>query len=452
VANETDAHCDGRDNDCDGQIDETCACVPGGDRPVCGSAVGACQTGLLRCVAGEFTECEGEVPPVPELCNGLDDDCDAQTDENPDRPACPLQAGVCAASLAVCAGEAGFLDCAANSGYPDTFRAEEGAADCDGLDNDCDGQTDERCPAPLVWINEVLYDGPGRDGPNEFIELVGEPGAFLDGLVLEAVNGANGEVYTQIPLVGQMPATGYYLIVEAGTPANPGATGTLRDIANLVVRGADLQNGPDSLRLMFNGRPVDALAYGAFDEPGNAAGEGDPAPDASNTSITRAEDGRDTDDNAVDFVVADVPTPRGAPLPRVHLALRWARDDTDFDLHYLREGVWGSSNDCHWGNRLPEWGARLERDDTDGLGPEFIGHVSPAPGRYMVQVQYYSAESDGADTATVGVFIDGVLAFERSRELDVASAYWAVAQIDVDAEGNVVVGEVDLADVTPFDN
>jgi uncharacterized protein YfaP (DUF2135 family) len=219
-----------------------------------------------------------------------------------------------------------------------------------------------------------------------------------------------------------------------------------------VVRGADLQNGPDSLRLMFNGRPVDALAYGAFDEPGNAAGEGDPAPDASNTSITRAEDGRDTDDNAVDFVVADVPTPRGAPLPRVHLALRWARDDTDFDLHYLREGVWGSSNDCHWGNRLPEWGARLERDDTDGLGPEFIGHVSPAPGRYMVQVQYYSAESDGADTATVGVFIDGVLAFERSRELDVASAYWAVAQIDVDAEGNVVVGEVDLADVTPFDN
>jgi hypothetical protein len=135
----------------------------------------------------------------------------------------------------------------------------------------------------------------------------------------------------------------------------------------------------------------------------------------------------------------------------VHLALRWAGAETDFDLHYLREGTWASADDCYWGNRVPEWGARLERDDTDGLGPEFLDHVSPAPGRYLVQVQYYSVE-DGPDTATVAVFVDGVEVLALQREMSAMSAYWAVAQVDVAADGSIAVAAVDLADGQPFDN
>ncbi len=462
IAQETDADCDGRDNDCDGQTDEACECVVGGERPVCGSAVGACEPGLLRCEAGRFAECEGAVAPVPETCNGVDDDCDATTDENLARPACALQVGICAGTTAVCAGADGFGPCAAGAGYPGDFVAAEGDAQCDGRDNDCDGAVDEGCLAPLVLINELYFDGPGRDGPNEFIELYGLPGEYLNGLVLEAVNGSNGEVYTRIPLAGQVPFNGYYVIVEAGTEANPGASGTLRDIANLVVRGADLQNGPDSLRLLWNGQVIDAVAYGDFGAGDVAAGEGDPAPDAVDTSIGRVEDGRDTDDNASDFAVQARPTPRGAPLPRIHVALRWEGATTDFDLHLLREGAWQSENDCYYGNRTPAWGPngergdpRLERDDAEGFGPEFTDYVNPTAGRYLAQVHYFTGSLEpmaGPDTAELTVFVDGALVYTGQRQLDAAAPYWAVAQIDVDGDGNIVVGEIDLADQVPFDN
>ncbi|MCB9526003.1 MAG: hypothetical protein H6702_21890 [Myxococcales bacterium] len=463
VAQETDAHCDGRDNDCDGQTDEACECVVGGERPVCGSAVGACEPGLLRCEGGRFTACEGAVEPAQETCDGQDEDCDGATDENLERPACPLQVGVCAGAAQVCAGAQGFAACAAGAGYPATFVADEGGGQCDGLDNDCDGNTDEGCPAPAVIINEIYVNGPGRDGPNEFIELYGVPGETLNGLRLEAVNGSNGQVYATIPLAGLVPFNGYYLIVEAGTDASPGAQGTLRDIANLVVRGADLQNGPDSLRLMWNGQPIDAVAYGAFGPGDTAAGEGDPAAaPAEGQSLSRVPDGLDAGDNATDFQALAVPTPRGAPLPRIHLALRWAGADTDFDLHLLREGTWQSADDCHWNNRTPPWGPngergdpRLERDDAEGFGPEFTDYVAPRAGRYLVQVHYFSGSLEPmgpGDTAELAVFIDGVQAFRREQPMDGMAPYWAAVQIDVDAAGAIEVGEIGLLDVAPFDN
>ncbi|MBI4141424.1 putative metal-binding motif-containing protein, partial [Candidatus Woesearchaeota archaeon] len=67
--------CDGRDNDCDGQIDEALA-VP----LACG--VGACKRDVVSaCVSGEAQYCVPGVPAAVENCkNAVDDDCDGFAD------------------------------------------------------------------------------------------------------------------------------------------------------------------------------------------------------------------------------------------------------------------------------------------------------------------------------------------------------------------------------------
>jgi len=64
--------CNGLDDDCDGIRDND---DPGGGAACGVSNVGECRLGTLTCAAGSLV-CAGEVDPIPEACNGLDDDCD----------------------------------------------------------------------------------------------------------------------------------------------------------------------------------------------------------------------------------------------------------------------------------------------------------------------------------------------------------------------------------------
>ncbi len=63
--------CNGRDDDCDGRVDEG----------VTRSCSTECGSGTQSCSAGSFGACSAPTPS-PETCNGADDDCDGAADED----------------------------------------------------------------------------------------------------------------------------------------------------------------------------------------------------------------------------------------------------------------------------------------------------------------------------------------------------------------------------------
>jgi len=162
-------------------------------------------------------------------------------------------------------------------------------------------------------ISEVLYDAVGTDNGNVFVELFGTPGAILDGLLLEGVNGADGNVYSSITLSGVIPADGVFII---GDDSGDGTT--LVGNADLVMN-VDFQNGPDSVVLRDTGGVLDALGYGDF-TGGVFAGEGNAAPDVpGGVSLARVNPLLDSNDNLTDFMSLDVPTPGSVPVSAVPL-------------------------------------------------------------------------------------------------------------------------------------
>ncbi|MBM4290899.1 MAG: hypothetical protein FJ138_05190, partial [Deltaproteobacteria bacterium] len=136
---ERDAACNNRDEDCDGLVDEGFAVTP----TACG--VGACAAaGERRCEEGgrELDTCAPGAPAgADDDCDGQDDDCDGREDEGFTPRALTCGAGACRA--------AGQTACDRSSSPPQERdlcapAAPATALDpCDGLDNDCDGRTDE---------------------------------------------------------------------------------------------------------------------------------------------------------------------------------------------------------------------------------------------------------------------------------------------------------------------
>jgi hypothetical protein len=156
--------CNGIDDDCDGATDEELAARDCERRNEHGSC-----SGLERCEAGGWV-CDAP-EPAAEDCNGADDDCDGATDEGLDGRACPLTLGVCAGTTRVCDGAAGWRACE----YGMAYEAGDETR-CDGLDNDCDGATDEDVP-PLPACELGAEADDGLD--NNCNGLADEPGGCM---------------------------------------------------------------------------------------------------------------------------------------------------------------------------------------------------------------------------------------------------------------------------------
>ena len=189
--------CDGADNDCDAVIDED---YPTLGQPCDGPDADHCPNGAIVCgVAGIGVACKETGPGIAETCNGLDDDCDGQTDESYadlGQPCDGPDEDACANGKRVCAPGGAGTTCA-----DDAPKAEA----CNGLDDDCDGATDEDFPLG------ALCDGADTDLCDNGVTVCGPDGGTAcseaSGGVIETCNGVDddcdGETDESWPELGE---------------------------------------------------------------------------------------------------------------------------------------------------------------------------------------------------------------------------------------------------------
>jgi len=141
---------------------------------------------------------------------------------------------------------------------------------------------------------------------------------------------------------------------------------------------------------------------------------------------------------------------------------------SDMDLHFLHPNAYGQGVDitgvtnpgyfahaggtenpgwdCYWNNAHPLWvkpdqaepgtdpNPNLDRDDTDGLGPENLNLKDPQVFQndacYRVGVHYFSDHGFGASFATVKVYVNGILKWQNPQPVRMDSLdLWDVAEI-----------------------
>jgi hypothetical protein len=129
--------------DCDGTCEAARAgtCInntPGACDPVAGGTImcgaGACRREVPQCIAGVLQMCTPG-GAAPEICNGVDDDCNSATDDGPPATLCPPPTGVTSTacsggscSITMCSG--GFYN--VNGVYADGCECQDtgGAGTC----------------------------------------------------------------------------------------------------------------------------------------------------------------------------------------------------------------------------------------------------------------------------------------------------------------------------------
>jgi hypothetical protein len=157
--------CDGRDNDCDGGTDEDFTLTQRNGQAVAGvgkpCGVGLCAGGTTVCNgAGTGTICPSEANATGEACNGVDDDCDGQTDEGAGtstyyRDGDDDGYGNPAVATVACSAPSGYVSNAADCNDGNGAIRPGASEACNGVDDNCSGSADETFSCVLgSWYSQ----------------------------------------------------------------------------------------------------------------------------------------------------------------------------------------------------------------------------------------------------------------------------------------------------------
>jgi len=188
--------CDGADNDCDGLTDDDDPDVTGADTwyaDADADGFGEATSPLSACEqpsgsSDEASDCDdGDAavnPDADELCNGADDDCDGDTDEDA-TDASTWYAdsdgdgyGDADDSATACTAPTGFVANGSDCDDGDAAINPPASELCDGVDNDCDDLVDEDDAADApTWYADS--DGDGYGDPDTSASSCDQPSGYV---------------------------------------------------------------------------------------------------------------------------------------------------------------------------------------------------------------------------------------------------------------------------------
>jgi len=171
-----DEQCDEIDNDCDGEVDEGTDQTYYGD--VDGDGYGDPEQTIDACApptgyVENAEDCDDDdamqYPGADELCNGEDDDCDGEIDEDGAVDATTWYIdddgdgyGADAVTVIDCEPPTGYVDNADDCDDGDAEQYPGAQEYCNGEDDDCDGEVDEDDALDVsTWYADIDGDGYG---------------------------------------------------------------------------------------------------------------------------------------------------------------------------------------------------------------------------------------------------------------------------------------------------
>jgi hypothetical protein len=454
--------CDGvGDEDCDGRVDEGCGCPLGTTRDCYTAAastigVGPCVSGTETCFTmGDTTEwgpCEGEVTPRPELCDGMDYDCDGVVNTGCDcaigsmrscytGPAGSSGVGICHDGVETCVPRdpAGAMwgPCE-GEGLPEPDR-------CDGVDYSCTGVPGAGC-ACILGTSRACYGGP--------------PGTRRVGLCRDGTNACvAGPEWSATCTGEQQPSTETCANgrdEDCDGAIDEGCGGTIMCPGDLTVPAGQ----PVTLTVTSVG--IASYSWRILSAPTGGAATavwGPSPPTAPSETFTPYIVGDyDIEVTGTDASGAMMTCRfRVTALPHgLRVQLRWdGTGDLDLHVHNQLTTPWfAAPNDCYYSNTTPAWGASLDFDNTSANGPENVSMDAPATSTtYTIAVHNYARGAGrratvdvfcGSTTSTVptATFTSRALAGASSGNCTV-NDFWTVAR--------VVFTSATTCTVTPID-
>jgi hypothetical protein len=169
--------CNGDDDDCDSATDEDYVADSSCFLP------GVCAAGnaASTCIAGAETVCATGSPSgiAESVCNGDDDDCDGAADEDYVTDTSCFLPGVCAAGNAASTCIAG-AETACATGSPAASDETDSALNCNGLDDDCDGEIDEDAAVRMFYYLDSDNDSYGADDNATRVLSCAAPAGYVD--------------------------------------------------------------------------------------------------------------------------------------------------------------------------------------------------------------------------------------------------------------------------------